>query len=153
MWLRLSSWDTAQTLFLCPSNFSCMDSSLLEILFLLYFVEHLLINMLSNLLSQRRSTDSVHACQIPELTLPLMEHYGVRFLLYVVNADTQGVWGGDIELAKLLGPQVLVLWLVLYPIQCTSSPFTKLEQFSFVSDSLQPYGLYNPPDSSVYGIL
>ena len=57
--------------------------------------------MVSNLLSQPRSTDSVHACQIPELTLPLMEHYGVRFLLRVVNADTQVGWSGDTKLAKL----------------------------------------------------
>ena len=78
----------------------------------------------------------MHACQIPELTLPLMEHYGVRFLLPVVNADTQGVWGGDTKLAKMLGPQVLVLWLVVYPILCTFSPFTKLEQCPFVPSSV-----------------
>ena len=78
----------------------------------------------------------MHACQIPEFTLPLMEHYGVRFLLRVVNADTQVGWGGDTKLAKLSGSQVLVLWLVLYPILCTSSPFTKLEHFSFVSSSV-----------------
>ena len=59
-----------------------------------------------------------------------MESYGVKFILYLVSADIQGVWGRGMKLAKLLGlpgPEALVLWLELYPILCTSSPFTKLE--------------------------